>query len=159
LSYKEFSGSIHAAIGQLTSLTALCVFELAHHFRNSFFFASNTRQLFNMQLVGTIPSTIGQLTALTTLCVVVSTASGAHLLDFRYLFNNKLTGQIPPTIGQLTAIEYLCVSDLFERKRRGELTYLATLPQGSLPKQFDRTHSVDDWTIDGTSCLVNAWWC
>ena len=119
LSNNKLSGTIPAAIGQLTELQNLW--------------------LNNNQLNGTIPSSIGQLTKITRLYLHNNQLSGAipaeiglltQILEL-FLYNNQLSGTIPASVGQLTQLQtlYLSVNQLSGAipPQIGQLTKLTSL--------------------------------
>jgi hypothetical protein len=80
---------------------------------------------------------------------------GTHVSGFarRNLSDNQLTSSIPSTIGQLTALSLLYVFVLTIPCRSSRF-WLRT--QGRLQQPVDKLDSVDDWTIDGTHCIVRG---
>jgi Leucine-rich repeat (LRR) protein len=99
LSNNNLTGTIPAAIGQLTELTML--------------------HLFTNQLSGAIPAQIGQLTKIISLYLHQNQLTGIIPAEIGQLtktttlllYANQLTGQIPAQIGQLTQLQYLSLTN------------------------------------------------
>ncbi len=99
LANANLTGTIPAAVGDLTELTKL--------------------NLYNNNLTGPIPAAIGNLTALIELDLSLNELSGSipsmignwTSLTWLYLGGNQLSGSIPAELGNLTNMTYLWLFD------------------------------------------------
>ena len=127
LTQNQFSGSIPAEIGNMTSLTSI--------------------YLNNNRLTGSIPSTIGNLTSLITFRLYTNNLTGeipssignmTSLTELQ-IQSNKFTGEIPSSIGNLTNLTIL-------RMQNNNLT-------GSIPVEIGNLTSLTSLQL-GTNKLT-----